>query len=434
MGSTTILQFIDRMFLSWYSPEALAASGPSGMLAFALQSFFIGLVGYSSVFVAQYTGAQQPRNAVAVVWQGLYLAVLSALILLLLLPLGAQVFQLAGHAPGVQRMERDFFSILVMGSFTGIGCSALSAFFIGRGRTRIILFVNLLGMVVNSIAAYALVFGNFGCPRLGITGAALATVSAQLLGLVIYFVIFLRDSHVKDGGTAWHIEFNLMKRLLRFGTANGVQFSLDMIGWTTFLLLVGRLGVVPMAATNIAFQVNTFAYFPIVGFSMATSTLVGQSMGRKSPEHANFSVWSAVHISLLFTAFIGVLFLAVPGWLISPFAAEADPVAFAPVRELTIVMLRFVAAYCLFDVGNLVFTAALKGAGDILYVTLISSSNMIVTLLLPAFIICLHPNASSIYTVWSALFFSVCTASTFFLLRYLKGHWREMRVIEDVVI
>lgn len=436
MGSTTILQFIDRMFLAWFSPEAIAAAGPSGMLAFAFQSFFIGMVGYASVFVAQYTGAQQPRKAVAVVWQALYLSIIAALLLLLMLPLGAQVFQLAGHAAAIQQLERSFFTVLMLGSFTGIGSSALSAYFIGRGQTRVILFVNVIGMVINIIAAYLLVFGNFGCPRLGIVGAALSTVLAQIVGLVIFFVIFLRESREAHGGDAWHFEFTMMKRLLRFGTANGVQFSLDMIGWTIFLLLVGRLGVAALAASNIAFMVNTFAYFPCIGFGMATSTLVGQNMGRKNPGQANYAVWSAIHISLLFTALIGVLFLTIPGWIISPFSAQADPAAFAPVRDLTIVMLRFVAAYCLFDVGNLVFTAALKGAGDIFYVTLISTSNMLVTLLLPTFLICRNPmhGGNDIYTVWIILTLSVTVASAFFLLRYLKGHWQEMQVIEEAVI
>jgi MATE family multidrug resistance protein len=433
-GSSTILQFIDRMFLTWYNPQALAASAPSGMLAFTVQALFIGLVGYVSVFVAQYTGAGKPRQAVSAVWHAFYLALLASLCLLPLVPLGGKIFLLAGHAPAVQGMERAFYTVLLRGAFVFIAPAALNGYFIGRGKTRIVLQVNLVMVVVNVLLDYLLIFGHGGLPALGITGAALASVCASGVGLILVFFAFLRETWTHPLHGAWKPNPALLFRLLRYGTSNGVQLALDMIAWTTFILLVGRLGVQAQGATSLAFLLNSFAFFPIMGFSMAATTLVGKNLGRNRPDLANRAVWSAIHTSLCFVGGMALLYLLVPAWLLAPFAAQADPVAFQPVRAMTIIMLRFVAAYCLFDVGNVVFAAALKGAGDTLFVMLLSTSCAIMLLLVPIALWCIRPGGLGIFGAWSFVTLDVIVLAGAFLWRYLTGHWRSMRVIERDVI
>lgn len=433
-GSATILQFVDRMFLTWYTPEAMAAAGPSGMLAFTVQSLFIGIVGYAATFVAQYTGAGKPRQAIAAVWQALYLAVAAALLVQLFVPFGSFIFRLAGHPAEMQGMERTFYTIFLYGSFAFIGSTAISAYFIGRGLMSIVLQVNVVAVVMNIILDYLLIFGNFGLPRLGVAGAALASVIAQVVALIIWIVYFAREARCEHAEGTWRLDLTLMRRLLRFGSPNGVQFMLDIMGWTLFLLLVGKLGVAALGATNLAFQVNSLAFFPILGIAMATSTLVGLHLGANRPDLANKAVWSSLHIGLMFTFLMAVAYVAIPGLLIAPFGVEANPVAFAPVRSLSIVILRFVALYCLFDVGNLIFAGALKGAGDTLFVMLLTTSFSVVLMLLPIILFCLRPGGLGVMGAWTFLTVMICLLSIAFLLRYLRGHWRDMRVIEHEVI
>ncbi len=433
-GSSTILQFIDRMFLTWYSPQAMAASMPSGMLAFTMQALFIGLVGYVGVFVAQYTGAGKPRQAVSVVWQGLFLATLASLFMLLLVPLGEKIFHLAGNPPAVQGMEGAFFRVFLRGSFVFIAPAAITGYFIGRGMTRVVLGVNLVAVVVNIVLDYVLIFGHAGFPRMGITGAALASVCAAGVGFLLVMFAFLRESWSADLRGAWKPNLELMRRLLRYGTSNGVQLALDMVAWTTFLLLVGRLGVTAQGATAMAFQLNGIAFFPIMGFSMAATTLVGKNLGSNRPELANRAVWSAIHTSLAFVGGVAVLYLFCPAWLLAPFAAGTNKILFQPVRAMTIVLLRFVAGYCLIDVCNLVFASALKGAGDTMFVMLISTSITTLLMLLPIALWCIRPGGLGIYGAWSFLTLAVFVLAGAFLWRYLTGHWRTMRVIERDVI
>lgn len=428
-GSATILQFIDRMFLTWYSPEGMAATAPSGMLAFTIQALFLGLVGYAATFVAQYTGAGRPRQAVAAVWQAVYLAVLASLLILPLGAVGGTIFRWAGHDPALQPLERAFFAIFVYGAFPFIASSALSAYFIGLGQTRVVLWVNVTAAAVNIALDYLLIFGHWGAPELGVPGAALASVCAQSVALVILAVAFWRAARPYYPEGAWRLDRALTARLLRYGSASGLQFMLDILAWTVFLMLVGRLGAVPLGATNIAFQLNSIAFFPVLGIALAASTLVGQYLGRNLPALADRAVWSGLHLGLYFTLVLAVLYLAIPHWLTAPFALRASA-AFTPVRAETIVILRFVAAYCLFDVGNLVFAAALKGAGDTVFVMFLSTGIMATVMLVPTLLWCVQPGGPGIYGAWAFLTAAVCLLSLAFLTRYLRGHWREMRVIE----
>ena len=99
MGSWSLMHFVDRVFLTWYSRDALAAALPSGILSFTLGTFFLGTAGYVNTFVAQYMGANRPERGGASVWQGIHFSILAGLFLLVGIPFAPWIFDAAGHAP-----------------------------------------------------------------------------------------------------------------------------------------------------------------------------------------------------------------------------------------------------------------------------------------------------------------------------------------------
>lgn len=114
-GSWAVQHFVDRMFLTWYSPEAIAAAMPAGILNFTLMSFFIGTASYVSTFVAQYHGAGMRHRIGPVLWQGIYFSMLGGVLVLCLIPLAAPVFDLVGHDEAVRRNEIVYFQVLCLG-------------------------------------------------------------------------------------------------------------------------------------------------------------------------------------------------------------------------------------------------------------------------------------------------------------------------------
>lgn len=430
----SVQHFVDRMFLAWYGPAAVAASMPAGMVNFTVMSLFIGTASYVATFVAQYHGAGRPDRIGPAVWQGLYIAAIGGIVHLALIPAAGPVFRFIGHEQLVRQYETVYFQVLCFGAAPGIAAAAMSGFFAGRGRTWPIMWVNVSATVVNVVLNYMLIFGKWVFPELGVKGAAIGTVLAACFSFCMYLVLLSRPGHDRRYHTlrGWRIEPALFGRLMRFGLPNGVQFFLDIAGFTTFILLVGRLGTTALAATVIAFNINTISFMPMIGFAMAVSVVVGQQLGRNRPDLAQRGAYSGFHMTFLYMATIAALYVFVPGIFIKPFEAHADPQSFEAIRTTALMLLRFVAVFCLFDTMNLIFSAAIKGAGDTRFVMRMLLVVSVCVLIIPSYIALVVLDAS-LYVGWAIATVYIAVLSTSFFCRFLGGKWKTMRVIETVV-
>lgn len=434
-SSWSLQHFVDRMFLTWYSPYAIAAVMPAGILNFCTMSIFIGTAGYVSIFAAQYYGAGVNERVGPSIWQGAYIALAGAVVHLLLIPLAPAIFELAGHDPEVRAYEVIYFQILCLGAFPGIASSAFSGFFTGLGRPWPVMWVNLLATAVNLLLDYILIFGKWGFPEMGIEGAAIATVVAGFTYCVAYLALLaapkLRATYNTLGG--WRFEGELFLRLLRFGFPSGVQFFVDIAGFTIFILLVGRLGTVSLAATNIAFNINTLAFMPMFGFGIAVSVMVGQYIGMEKPELAERSVYSGFHLTFIYMVAISLCYLLVPEIFVAPFASRAGIGSFAEIYRLSVVLLRFVALYCIFDTMNIIFASALKGAGDTRFVMYMLAAVSLLVLVIPSYLV-LVVFGGGLYAAWIIASLYVILLGFSFFIRFRGGRWKSMRVIEEPVV
>ncbi|MCL2706216.1 MAG: MATE family efflux transporter [Spirochaetaceae bacterium] len=431
-GSWSLQTFIDRMFLSWYSTEAIAAAMPAGMLSFTLLSFFLGTAGYVSTFVAQYKGAGYPQKIGPSLWQGIYLAMFGGVVIFLLIPIAPFLFKLANHDPEVQTLEVTYFTILCYGAFPAILANALAGFYSGLGKTWPIMWVNLAATLFNIVFTYPLVFGKFGFPELGIAGAAITTTLTPVVSVTIYiFLIFNKKNNDKYNVISGRrFDKKLFSRLLRFGMPSGTQFFLDVSAFTLFSLFLGSLGKEVLAASNISFSINSITFMPMIGLGIAISILVGQNQGRETPSASIRCVWSGFHLSFSYMSIIAVLFFVIPDLFIAPFMVSVDPSSGETIRTLCRVLLRFVAIYTLFDSFNLLFASALKGAGDTKYVMI---SNLVLSFLvfvLPSYLAIFYFH-KGIYAAWAVATTYISLLGLNFLFRFLSGKWKTMRVIEE---
>ncbi len=430
-GAVSVQHFVDRMFLTWYSPEAIAAVTPAGMVNFAIMCLFIGTAIYVTTFVAQYFGAGQHDKIGPAIWQGIYVALIGGLVLLALIPFAEKFFDLIGHEELVRHYETRYFQILCLGAAPAIAASAMSGFFSGRGETKIVMWVNVFATGVNIILDYILIFGNFGLPELGVTGAAIATISSYCCVFLIYFGLFSSHKNNARYGTlsGWRLDGDLFRRIMIYGFPNGVQFFIEISGFTIFILLVGRMGTIYLAATNIAFNINSLAFLPMIGFGRAVSILVGQKIGGNRPGIAERSVYNGFILTFSYMAVLSVLYVFLPNIFLAPFAAQADEQSFVQIREITIVLLRFVAFYSLFDALNIIFASAIKGAGDTRFVMVVIIIISLFLLIIPSYIALVIFEAH-IYVGWAIATLYVCVLGLVFLARFLGGKWKTMRVIE----
>lgn len=433
MAATTVMEFTDRVFLSHYSVTAISAVVPAGVLAFLLLCFLGGVTGYSSVFIAQYYGAGKWHKIGVTLWQGIFLTALSGVVLLLIASyLTIPLFGLVAHAPEVRLLEGQYFKILCQGGVLHVTIQTLSGFFTGRGRTRPVMIANVLGMLVNIPLNYALINGIWGMPELGIQGAAIATVISWgvvvfCLAPAIIFSHFREDLHLFEGVV---VDPVIMGRLLRYGIPSALQFSLDIFAFSFFILMVGRMGNVALAASNIVISISSLAFMPALGFSFGMSSMTGQALGRGKPEEARAAAWSGVHLLMLYTLLLGALFVLVPSPIIEVFM-DRDKMGgdYEKILALGKALLRMVALYILLDVFYMIFAAVLKGAGDTRFLLLAISGATLCCMLIPLFVGITYLGMG-ILAAWGCIVLFIACLCALISYRYHGRKWEGMLVIE----
>lgn len=431
-GSWTIQHFIDRVFLTWYSQEAIAASMPASMVSWTVTSLFVGTASYINTFVAQYYGAKRYERIGASVWQGIYLAMIATPIMFMFYPISEGLFKLIGHHGTVQELESVYFKMLLFGSPFAIVANSISGFFSGRGKTWVVMWTNAAGMVSNVGLDYLLIFGNLGFPEMGIQGAGIATVIATVITAGLFFFIMARPSMNAEFCTLknWRFDRDLFRRLLRYGVPSGLQFVLEILAFTIFIMLVGKIGIKELAASNIAFNINMLAFLPMLGMTLAVSALVGQRLGENRPDSAEKTTWSAFHIGFFYFGILALSYVLIPHIFLIPFMLQSNPEDFQPIARLAVVLLRFVALYCLFDAANMIFSGALKGAGDTRFVAGASIGLSWVLMIIPCFI-AIYFFEVGINWLWFFVTLYVCGLGLMLFFRFKHGIWKSMRVIES---
>jgi MATE family multidrug resistance protein len=430
MASETLMLFVDRLFLSHYSVSSIAAALPAGSLAFAMQTAFIGICGYASVFIAQHIGAQQPQHVASILWQSLWISLIAGVLLAIAgVCLAEPAFAIIGHAENIAGLESAYFRILLLGSFPVLLGSSLSAFFVGLGHTKPVLFANLAGVALNIPLDWMLIFGHFGLPEAGISGAAIATVAGQILSAILLACLVFREG----GGTsllaAWRPDIRLMLRLLRYGGPSGFNMLIDMAGFSWFILRLGRLGETALAASNIVLSLNTLVFLPMMGLNSAVASLVGNAMGRRSVVGAKTAAGSALHISLAYMTPLALSLVLGGEWYMAMFQPEGAEASSPEVRAAGVTLLWYVAAYSLVDSCNIVYFGALKGAGDTFFVMLSLTAFAVFLLGLPVLAL-ERLGLASLHSLWITLSVYVVALALLAWRRFAGGRWQEIRLVE----
>jgi MATE family multidrug resistance protein len=429
----TVQVFLDTLLLSWHNPEEMAASFPAMMwfwLAFGLLQV---TAGYTSTFVAQYTGAGRPERVGPAVWQGIYFSLLAGLAFLAVLPAAPVFIAVSGHSAQLQALEVIYLRCLCWSALPMLLMAAVNGFFSGQGKTWTVLGIEAAGTGVNIVLSLLLIFGRYGFPELGIAGAGIGTavgscVSA-LAGLVLLFLpVYRREFRTLAG---WQFESDLFARLMKYGGPAGAQVFLDVLVFHVFVQLVGRLGDAATGATTLAVRLNMVAFLPLMGLGQAVSILVGQRLGGDRPDLAERSAYTGLKWAFGYMCLVAAAYLFFPRALVALFEGDNDPVAFAAIAALVPTLLTCVALYSLADSVNVTFAFALRGAGDTWFVSLITFALGWPIMILPTTIVVI--SGASLYWAWAAATAYVFAMAFCFWLRFRSGRWKSMRVIETVV-
>jgi MATE family multidrug resistance protein len=429
-ASWAVMHFVDRMFLLWHDPKDTAATLSSGMVLWSIMALPLGIASYVNTFVSQYYGAERKSRIGLVLFQGVVFGWVTVPLFLAISPFSAPAFRLMGHDSTMVRLESIYLQVNCWGAGAAVISAAYSSFYTGRGEMRIVMLIDIAASVIDATLNYVLIFGKFGFPEMGIAGAALSTVLAQWMKVVVYWWLLrapeLRETYGLDVGRRF--DRALFWRLQRFGGPNGLQMQLEGLAFTVFVIYIARLGTEATAATTLALSINIVAFVPMIGIGVAVSTLLGQHLGAENPRLAARAVWSGLWLALSYNLLFASLYLFVPHAFLLIHESGMKPGEFTEIRSLTIILLRFVAAYCLFDAVQLIFSSAIKGAGDTRYVLIVTVVTSTIAIAMTEW--GMARMGWGLMWCWTVLMLWVMALAVAYSGRFVQGSWKKMRVIE----
>ena len=413
MAAQVIMQFTDRMFLAWYSPQDLGACVPGGMLALTFASLFMGLAGYTGVFISQYY-AKNKRAAITVsLWQGILLSIVSGVLLALLTPVGKGIIRTFGHDIAVRTLELEYFGLLnLFGGFAVVN-NALASFFSGRGETKIPMYTSLVGNLLNICLDYILIFGKIGFPAMGIKGAAWATIVSSVFMMVIFCVlIFTKRTQRRF-------------KIYRLAGFYKPVFS-RLVSFTLFTFMVGNIDTMSLQASNIVMSMQPVVFMIILGLGGGIQILVSKYQGIKRPDLSGRVVKNACVIGYAYAGGIALLFFfGAPLFLHLFIPAGTENAMQLAVR--TYPLMKLVSLFVLCDATYLIFGEAIRGAGDTHYYMYVMIFCAWV-LLIPGTWLLVYKLKANIIWVWSWLTFYAGLTAVLMVYRFWHGKWKKIQI------
>lgn len=424
--NNVIQQFVDKIFLAHYSQEALAAVMPSGMFIGVIVCLFAGTVSYVSNFVAQYRGSNRIEQISKIVNQGIFISIIFGIICFFFCFAGNFIFfKLAKHDPIIAQLEVDYFKPMIYFAFLPIIMSAYSSFFTGIEKPKIILWANILVTICNIFFDYVFIFGKFGFPEMGVAGAGWATQTGTALGLIFLILVYYSKKYRQEYNTCikWKLNFNLIKKLLRYGVPSGFQITMDFLVWTIFIFFIGRLSIVELAASNIAFQIDSIAFMPILGVGTAVSILIANELGKKEQKSMGNIIKSALFMSACFDLCVIIFFVFLPKLLISPFIDFSNPDQ--ELISISVILLRILSVYVILDAFNIILSAVLRGAGDTMFIMWSMFILGLLFIITPSYIATIVKN---LYLAWYGVVVYIFVLCITFIIRVKQGKWKKIKI------
>ena len=422
-SGTTVMQFVDGVFLARHSPAELAAAGSAGLLSWLSLTIIFGTVNYTGTMVANLYGAKKMERIGATVWQGLYLALMGALFTAVLSFFCAPIFRAFGHEAQLVAHEAIYLRISLCGTFFFLAQAALSGFFSGRGDNTRVMVAQVSGQVFNIVGDYVLIFGKFGFPEWGVAGAAVATVGGSVVTALILFAMMATRRNRDTYATlrAWRPDARLIRRLCTFGIPSGANYTMDAIIWTVFMMLMGRIGAAELAATSLCFRINSVALMPVLGLGHALGTLVGQCHGRGDDGEAMRYTGHGSVLCFAWMMAAAATFILFPDFYTGLFVEEASESG-AQVAELVHGFIRFVALYCTMDSLNVSLCSAIGAVGDTVFsFKVIGTFSVLFTLALLGLTLA---GVSNAYLFWGLVTAYVMLLPIFWYTRLRGGRWK----------
>ena len=418
----TLVWTADTAMIGRLGPASISAVNLGAQIVFTLGNI-LGGIGIGAVaLVSRNIGANNRLKADAIATQSIGIGVLVSLIVGVLgISTSGFIFKRLVDDPEVIALGTEYLKILFVGGIFLIPLLITNSIVRGSGNAVVPLMSALIANIVNIVFDYLLIFGKFGFPEMGVKGAAIATAGAQFIGFLVTLTFILR------GKLSIKIKFRNMfkfnkediRSIVKLSVPATMEVGMNDGSRLISIFWIAQMGTLTFSGHSLATAAESISYMPGIGFALATTALVGQSIGAKNPKKAEFIVKQTRKYAILMMGSVALIFFIIPYPLMRLYSNDLASVSIAA-RSLRIGAFEQVPIAI-----AMVYSGALKGAGDTKGPFKIAlATNLIVRL--PLIFAVVFLVKGKIEYVWMATVMQYVVEAVLMKLRYEKGNWKNI--------
>jgi MATE family multidrug resistance protein len=316
----------DTIMMGWYGVPELAALTLAGSFFFTLFLFGSGFAWAIMPMVATFAVRGDEVQVRRATRMALWLSTLYFLMILPILWFSGTILRAIGQTEEVAALAQVYLRVAGLGMLPALGVMTLKNYLAGLELTRVVLWITLVAVVANAVANYALVFGNWGAPEMGIAGAALASVLVQVvsLGLVIVYARWVLPQH-ELFVRFWRPDWEMFARVFHLGWPIGLTTLAEVALFAGSAVMMGWLGTVALAAHGVAIQVASAAFMIQLALANAATVRAGAAFGRADVDHLQRGARVVIALGAVTVALTVAVFVAMPDALLGVFIDPSDP-------------------------------------------------------------------------------------------------------------
>jgi putative MATE family efflux protein len=414
---------VDMIFVGRLGPTSIAAVSLCGMLMSITWTLLVGVSVGTSALVARFYGSKDYGMAGFAGMQSLTLGLIVALIIALLgICLGREILSLLGAQGGVLLEGDQYLKIVFIGSFCLIFFFLCSSIMRGSGDSLTPMIIMSVCTVINIGLDPLLIFGLWIFPPMGVRGAAIATVTAQAIGMIAALFILSRGyTRLRLPWKSYRLDTKLVGRILKIALPATIQGAVRSASGLVTMRIVAAFGVFALAGYGIGLRLDIIIMMPGWALGATTLTLVGQNLGANRPERAQKSAWIATLLYIIILTFFGTAFLLWAEGVIGIFNRTPQVVTLGSAYiRITTLSYAFLAM-------SIVLANALNGAGDAVSPMIILAVTFLGIRIALAYLL---PNLFGLRTtgIWIAVSASYAVQGIAMAVAFRAGNWKRRRV------
>lgn len=382
--SRVLMSMVDVAMVGRLGAEALAATGMGAMLFWGALSFVLGIRTGVQTLASRRLGQKIDKECGTALHNGLFMATLYALPISLAGWLWAKDFiPYFIQDITATRLAIDYTAIVFISLLFSAYSFVFQGFYTGVEKTKVHMNVTVTSNAINVYLNAGLIYGSDGVtqfftdtipslsflsklwqwttfPAMGVKGAAIATLIASTCMAVHYFS-FLFSSQIKDRFSVFNLSTDriMMMRQLKLALPQGIQEAVIAIGWSVFYKIMGMIGLIELATTELLFTIMHASFMPALGVGQACATLVGKYMGEKKIHKSEASIKESIRISVYIMGTMGMSFILIPEYYLFLFTDDPE------IIRMGVFGLRMIGAVQFLDAIGFTLWFALSGAGNI---------------------------------------------------------------------